>query len=166
MKLLSLPVVLGMFLCTGCQQPQENLESTPVVEPKTYFEGRIEGFNIRLHDVQNRCTLTYAPVGSSADVADLDIGMDAPCDFIRASWKEFKPLIYTYGKDAKRVTVLLITGGPPADPTIKDEFQPDGCGTWMAKVLVFSNRIELEKSGWNGPPWCPSSGADEVMFAA
>ncbi|MCC7308921.1 MAG: hypothetical protein IT173_15260 [Acidobacteria bacterium] len=64
-----------------------------------------------------------------------------------------------------RRTVLLVTGGKP-DPKVKDEYQPNGCGTAVAKLRVFNDRVELASSGENGPPICPSSVVDEVFFAA
>lgn len=156
------------YYVTPTSQEMDVLRFVVVEEPQTYFEGSIGAFNVELRHVEGRCSLAYVTKHStgSKGFKDLEVGMAAPCNFIRATWKELKPLSYTYGTDVRRVTALLVTGGPPADPNIKDESQPKGCGTWMAKVLVFADRIEIEKSGFNGPPWCPSSGADEVMFAA
>lgn len=139
-----------------------------VEEPQTYYEGNIDPFHVGLREIEGRCVLSYFDRHSTDRNGnkDLEVGMAAPCNFIRGSWIEYKPLLYTYLTGERKVTVLLVTGGTP-DPSIRDKFQPKGCGTALQKILVYADRISTVWTGThNGPPWCPSSGADEVYFAA
>jgi len=126
----------------------------------------IGNFSLQLANRKGRCTLVYSNKneGTPKDPKFLDLGMIGPCDFIRNT-VSLQPIFHTYQKGEKRRSVMLITGGVP-DPSATDQFQPNGCGTWQAKIRVFDDRIEMAWSGFNGPAWCPSSGADEKLYAA
>lgn len=149
--------------CAKSELPQVHVE-----EPKTYFEGRIENFAVKVHDVGGRCTVSYSEnnLDRSSKQVTIDVGMVAPCDLVRAPWKENAPLSYSYGKGDDRRSVLILTGGAPSQEE-RDTLQPGGCGTEITKLLVFSDRIQIgEKPHAPGPPVCPSGGLDEVWFAA
>ena len=170
--LLGLPVAFFVIFAAylnyvaPSSQEMDVCQFVVVGEPQTYYEGKIDAFHVELRDIEGRCVLTYLKKDSTGDggPTDLEVGMTAPCNFIRARWKEFEPQSYTYQTSMNKRKVLLVTGGTP-DSVVKDEFQPNGCGTWLAKIRFFDDRIEIARTGSNGPPWCPSEAADEVFFA-
>jgi hypothetical protein len=121
----------------------------------------VGNFVLTLVRIQDRCTLRYK--GEDDVEKSLDVGIGAPCEFIWTSREDKKLQTYTYLTGVDKRTAVLITGGPP-DPYVKDALQPNGCGTALAKLRVFDNRIELAWSGFNGTPICPTRPVEEVMF--
>jgi hypothetical protein len=122
-------------------------------------------YHLALVDRDGHCTLLHRKKDEAGRevLEEMDLRISAPCDFVRASWKNYEPLSYVYRKGSDRRTVFLITGGRP-DPKVNDEFQPDGCGTALSKIRVFNNRVEVAWASQDGPPVCPSGGMEEVNF--
>lgn len=160
-------ILIGFFFVSCFNAVQKEVASREVNDPKEeiYSELSLATGKLTLLNREGRCTLVYEPKidHENRGKTETDINMMAPCNFIRQPKSNEDPLYYVYGKGAEKRTVFLITGGPP-DPSAKDRFQPNGCGTVLAKVRVFENRVELVRSGEIGYPICPSYGSDEVFF--
>lgn len=95
--------------------------------------------------------------------------MEAPCDFIRIPGRPEEPQTYSPLKnDPFDRKIMLIVGGLPdlefAPPS--DRFMPKGYGSWRQKITVFDYFVRVDFPASSGPNRCPSSGADEVEFAA
>jgi hypothetical protein len=166
MKLLALTIVLLLMSCH--KAAQDSIIVPPVVDvtDEIYAEVAIETGTVRLVNHDGECSLQYDRKGNSSGKNDqlTDIGIEAPCNFVRNPGGDRAPNFYTWQKGRNRRTVFLIVGGPP-DPSKKDEFMPNGCGTRLAKIRVFDDRVELVRAGGIDDANCPSWGMDEVDFA-
>ena len=161
-----LSILLLIVFAQSCAQSE--LPQIRVEEPTTYFEGRIENFAVKVHDVGGRCTVSYSQNNQDrfSKPITIDVGMAAPCDLVRGPWKENAPLSYRYGKGDDRKSIFILTGGAPSKEE-RDFLQPGGCGTEITKLIVFEDRIQIGgKPHVPGPSICPSGGLDEVWFAA
>lgn len=134
------------------------------------FSFAIDRFTLRLSYKDGKCLLEYHSVNDE-QWRKHDMGMEAPCDFIGRKIKTNPPQRYVFGQVPNRVTILIVTGGPP-HPTFKDEFMPNGCGSRLGKVRVYSDRVEVEQatepdrsSTSQLDSYCPSNPLDEVFFA-
>lgn len=131
-----------------------------------YADFSVQQTDLRLLNRGGRCVLLHGRERSGKEMEEIDLGMTAPCNFIR-SGNEYKPKYFMYGEGGERRAVFLIIGGPPSEEfPAKDRFMPNGCGTWRAKIYVYEHDVKVAWTGDNGPPSCPSSGADEVEFAS
>jgi hypothetical protein len=152
--------VMAIVALTACSPAAKKINRPP--DNGVYATASIEGLDLSLVDRGGRCTLLYKGTGAEKE---LDLDMAVPCDFIRAKWSEYQPQVLYLGEGNEKRGVMFITGGPP-HPTVKDDFQPGGCGTDLAKINVFSDRVEIAWFGPNQPPHCPSQEMDMVMFGS
>ena len=164
--------VIGFgLLFVSCYQSVQNtarFQDKNELEKEVYSELTLEAGKLTLFNLDGRCTLRFESnvYPKNQGKTETDIGMTAPCNFIRKPGGDRAPLYYSYKKGIDRRTVLLVVGGPP-DPSAKDEFLPNGCGTLLTQVRVYADRIELGHSGKTGIfPICPSQGEDEVYFGS
>lgn len=174
MKGISLLVLIAGFASTcSVQNDSFNGVNSSVAENRPLTNDQVQqifevaNFELRLVSLDGRCMLISKLVGDSSKDSrrEFDLNMASPCDFVRQPSKGYPPLSYSYQHGKDRRTVLLVTGGQP-DANVTDEFQPAGCGTSLAKIRVFDNRIEVVWAGENGSPVCPSRGLEEIFFAA
>lgn len=171
MKILVLSFVFAALGCTGPiveetsvkQDVSEVRRDASQTVPEDAQVGRLK---IWIAESEGKCVLSWTKLGVeyAKQSRSVDVRMAAPCGFVRDP-VSLKPLHFTYQKGTDQRTVFLVTGGK-TDPSATDNLRPDGCGTWIAKILVFRNRVEIAWSRDNGAAWCPTAGADEVMFAA
>jgi hypothetical protein len=179
MKTIYFALALCMISCAnsiggGRTDPPNNATaSTPAKQGvskdlPTFFV--VDKFTLRLSEEERRCVLRYRLKDEEA-WKKADMGMEAPCDFVGRRIKKNPPQQYVFNEGANRVTVLLVTGGPP-HAIFKDEFMPNGCGTRIEKVRVYSDRVEVEPSlnhndspSSEPSPYCPSNPLDDVFFA-
>lgn len=128
----------------------------------------VGNFTLRASPSQGRCVLQYRSKYEGS-WQEYEMGMESPCDFVGRNIKTDPPQRYMFGSGNERVTILMMTGGPP-HPRFNDEFMPAGCGTRLAKVRVYSDRVEVETASPSQPSSepdaiCPSKTLDEVIFA-
>lgn len=179
MKTIYFVFTLCMLSCSDSigarMSPQSNVPTPTPPNQVASKDDRpsfvVDKFTLRLAGKDGRCILQYRLTDSGGQWAEGDLGMEAPCDFIGRKIKKDPPQKYVFNQGAKRVTVLLVTGGSP-HPTFKDEFMANGCGTRLAKVRVYSDRVDTERaSSREGLPnsepdvFCPSEPLDDVFFA-
>lgn len=170
MKVLFIPTALFLLGCLGSAAGDSSTVNAGHVEysrdEKVYADFFLDPFLLSLVDRDGLCTLKSHNKSQEDQVSTHSLKMSGPCEFVRSPSKDHQPLFYTYQRGDKKRTVLIVTGGKP-HPTIRDQFMPKGCGTYLAKVLVFRDHVEVIASGKeNGPAACPSYGMDEVFFAA
>jgi hypothetical protein len=165
---LAIFVILG-FAVTYCGNMSASSNDQRSLNATDDKSGTIvDNFSMRLKNREGRCILIYSAASKTTHETEVtaDTGIAAPCEFIRQPGGDHKPMSYSYQTGQNRRSVLLITGGKP-EPSIKDQYQPGGCGTSLQKIRVFSNRIEVDETplGPPGPARCPSTGADEMEFS-
>lgn len=146
--------------------PLATVEAAPLEDS---FSVRIGKFALRLNHVDSRCVVEAS--SDEVKTKQIDTNMRGPCDFIGRRIKPLFAQTYDFGEGQDKVTVLLVTGGP-AHPRFRDNFMPEGCGTRLAKVRVYDDRIEVQRASeadestvTEPVAYCPSNPLDEVFFA-
>ena len=142
-------------------------DSSPSVKnvDEVFASTHVGAFSLSLKSVKGYCALSYRVFGAGNEELEhtLNLAMTSPCEFIRDP-DTLEPMFYTFKKGSKKVTVLIVTGGPP-DAKERDKFLPLGCGTQQQRILVFESTIELGPPAQEFSTRCPSAGLDEVFFA-
>ena len=144
---------------------QANLDSKKIYSLSVV----VDKFVLRLSEKDGQCILQYRSKGEHWE--ELNTNMEAPCDFIGRKIKPDPPQRFEFKQGSDQVTILLITGGAPHS-AFSDEFMPKGCGTQLAKIRVYSDRVEVQpapepnRSPASEPTsYCPSNPLDDVFFA-
>lgn len=175
MKKFYILLVFCIVSCThssslGPTRPANAFEQAEVdlqeVDPPSF---KVREFVFRLSEKEGRCVLRYRSARELSE--EIDTNMEAPCDFIGRKTKPDPPQRFEFKQGADQVTVLLVTGGPP-HPVFSDEFMQKGCGTRLARIRVYEDRVEIQpapepnQSPTREPTsYCPSNPLDEVFFA-
>lgn len=159
-------VALGSFSCKHGTQVLDRPADESNVNRSVLPTVQVGDYSFELANENGQCILYDRRVdaGSTAPVKSV-LEMLAPCEFIRQPGNLSEVLIYEYGKQDKRL-VLMIVGGPP-DEMRKDMFLDKGCGTEIQALTIFRSSIEITPRIEQGAYSiiCPSDGLDEVFFA-
>jgi len=131
----------------------------------------VGAFKLRTSTLERKCILLYMSE-AEATWKEIETGMDAPCVFIGQKIKPQPPQKFDFWNGTERVTVVMISGGQ-AHPKFRDEYMPNGCGTELTRVRVYSDRVLVDYTA-SPPisatddyliPYCPSNPLDKVFFA-
>ena len=143
--------------------------------PEVYATTKVNDVELTLRNENGLCALEYTTdprfqwQGAGSKTVVLD--MESPCNFVRLPGRLEEPQVYAYpNQGPKGRKVLLIVGGkydPESGLQGSDQFMPQGCGSWMQKIIVDRSSIEVRFPAIQpGGTTCPSHGMDEVFFAA
>ena len=149
--------------------------SVPAPIPEVYATTKVNDVELTLRNENGLCALEYTTdpryqrPGAGSNTVVLD--MESPCNFVRLPGRPEEPQVYAYPNEgANGRKVLLIVGGeyePESGLRGSDQFMPQGCGSWMQKIIVDRSSIDVQFPALKpGGTTCPSHGMDEVFFAA
>lgn len=131
----------------------------------------VGAFKLRTSTSERKCILQYMS-DAEATWREIETGMDAPCVFIGQKIKPQPPQKFDFWTGTERVTVVMISGGQ-AHPKFRDEYMPNGCGTELTRVRIYSDLVLVDYTA-SPPtsteddyliPYCPSNPIDKVFFA-
>ena len=166
-------ISFSLAACSGVKEvPSANSSAIDTVTDAIYADFSIDSYRLVVKGIAGKCLISYSNLIKINEVHTIDTNVESPCQFVRTGLNLERPQSYTYNHGTSRRTVLLIVGGP-AHPLAKDQFFPNGCGTRLVKVRIFSDRVDTEElTGYysvNGTdtvqgPFCAGS-MDEKTFA-
>ncbi len=178
MKIIYILCIIGLLWYLGCNQAatqiqkNDSSESLILVNKPMNIENKEQSYStilvnlytLTLKNIDGKCTLVYKNERKKTNQEEESLSLDIapPCEFIRMPGT-LEPLYYTYGKKTKQ-HVLIVVGGPP-HAVHKDQFQPNGCGTHIQRIVIFDYQIKLGNKTISSGAYCPSAGIDEVFFA-
>jgi hypothetical protein len=103
--------VFFFVACDGGEQSGVDQSEVPAPEPvETYVTTTVNSFKISLQNQSGKCVLVYYDkqhhMQATSEEKSIPLDMDAPCNFVRARWKDFEPQVYPYPKDPYKRKIL------------------------------------------------------------